>query len=187
VAQEQEAKMLNPTPLIRLKHLLVVGAVVAGATASTAGAFIPQPEGNSVPAGVQVVRPPDVQDAAAAVAATQQTTAAGLKADGMRLQGIAKVYAQLDAAKGAPDVVERYVATHQSGGLAVQSTSEATRPPDVADTALVVRYAPTASVDSNGFDWNDWAIGIGSGLGLAFILGAAVLMGRQLRRHPMHA
>jgi hypothetical protein len=190
VAQEQEAKMLNPTPLIRLKHLLVVGAVVAGATASTAGAFIPQPEGNSVPRGVQLVsRPPDVQDAAAAVAATQQTTAAGLKADGMRLQGIAKVYAQLDAAKtqAAPDVVERYVATHQLGGLAVQSTSEATRPPDVTDTALAVRYAPTASVDSNGFDWNDWAIGIGSGLGLAFILGAALLMGRQLRRHPVQA
>jgi len=180
--------MTNPTPLIRLKHLLVVGAVVAGATASTAGAFIPQPDGDSVPASVQLVRPPDVQDAAAAVAASQQTTAAGLKADGMRLQGIARVYAQLGAAKtqAAPDVVERYVATHQLGGsLAVKSTSEATRPPDVADTALVVRYAPTASVDSNGFDWNDWAIGIGSGLGLAFILGAALLMGRQLRRHPM--
>jgi hypothetical protein len=90
--------------------------------------------------------------------------------------------------QAAPDVVERYVATHQFGGrLAVPSVSaSATRPPDVSDTALAIRYGSTTSVQSNGFDWNDWAIGIGSGLGLALILGAAVLMGRQLR-HPQTA
>jgi hypothetical protein len=211
--------MFDPTPLFSLRRLLVVGAVVVGATASAAGAVVPNPDGDPLPASAPLVtRPPDVQDAA--TAAALQTTPAGLKADGLRWQGIAKVYQGMQA---APDVVERYAATHQSGGrLAVPSTAASapsrppditdtastvgasapdvferyarvhaddpssstpsvSRPPDVADAALAVRYAPTASVQPNGFDWSDWAIGIGSGLGLALILGAAVLMGRQLR------
>jgi hypothetical protein len=82
-------------------------------------------------------------------------------------------------------MVERYAAVHAQD--VSSSSAGATRPPDVSDTALAVRYGSTASVSqSNGFDWNDWAIGIGSGLGLALILGAALLMGRQLR-HPVQA
>jgi hypothetical protein len=34
---------------------------------------------------------------------------------------------------------------------------------------------------SGGFDWSDWAIGIGTGLGLALIVGGGLLMGRHLR------
>ena len=173
--------MRRSNPLTSFGKLLVLGAVVAGVTASAAMAIPvvdPQDSGTAVTAA-PVSRPPDVQDAATAQNAP---TAAGLRADGQRLQGIAQAYGQL---KAAPDVVERYAATHSSGaGLSPAPAVSATRPPDVSDTALAVRYGSTSTVKSDGFDWNDWAIGIGSGLGLALLLGAALLMGRQLR-HPV--
>ena len=49
-------------------------------------------------------------------------------------------------------------------------------------------YNPRPSLPANpgptisrGFGWSDWAIGIGTGLGLALILGGGLLMGRHLR------
>jgi len=83
-------------------------------------------------------------------------TEQGLKADGLRLQGEAQVYQQL---QDSPDVFERYAAAHPYGrGLSVSSTST-----------------------SDGFDWSDWGIGIGVGAGIALILGAGLIMGRQLK------
>jgi hypothetical protein len=225
--------MNGSTPLIWLRRLIVVGAVVAGATASAAGALIPNPDGNPLPASTPLIsRPPDVQDAAtarhAAAARLQtdsaalHTTAAGLTADGLRWQGITQVYQQLQA---APDLVERYAATHSAGTGTPAATSVAsrppdvqdasdavkasapdvferyagvhandvtsstapTRPPDVSDAALVARYAPASTGQSDGFDWSSWAIGIGSGLGLVLIAGAALLMSRQLRHRVQTA
>ena len=57
--------------------------------------------------------------------------------------------------------------------------------------AIVVAAAPTSSMrrsrwgtqsasTSDGFNWSDWGIGIGVGAGIALILGAGLLMGRQL-------
>jgi hypothetical protein len=170
--------MRHSNPLTRFGKLVVLGAVVAGVTASAAVAIpVVDPQDNGTAnVAAPVSRPPDVQDATTALNAP---TAAGLRADGLRWQGIAKVYGQLQA---APDVVERYAATHSGGGRLVVPASIASRPPDVSDTALAVRYGSASTVRSDGFDWNDWAIGIGSGLGLALALGAALLMGRQLRR-----
>lgn len=172
--------MRHSNPLTRFGRLLVLGAVVAGVTASAAVAIpVVDPQDNgAATVAAPVSRPPDVQDAATAIYAP---TPAGLKADGLRLQGIAQVYGQLQA---APDVVERYAAKHPFGGrLAVPSTAAAaTRPPDVSDAALAVRSDSASTAHSDGFDWSSWAIGIGSGLGLALALGAVVLMGRQLRR-----
>ena len=74
--------------------------------------------------------------------AAQHTTPAGLKADGLRLQGIAQVYQQKQA---VPDVVERYAATHSGGGRLVVPQSVAPRPPDVSDAALAARYGSTAT------------------------------------------
>jgi hypothetical protein len=162
------------------RRLLVLGAVVAGVTASAAVAVPvvdPQDTGTANLAA-PVSRPPDIQDATTALYAPTQ---AGLTADGLRLQGIAQVYQQTQA---APDVVERYAATHSLG--AAQSVASVSRPPDVADTALAVRYGSTSSFQSDGFDWSDWAIGIGSGMGIALLLGGALLMSRQLR-HPVQA
>ena len=172
--------MRRSNPLTSFGKLLVLGVVVAGVTASAAMAIPvvdPQDSGIATTAA-PVSRPPDVQDAATAQSAP---TAAGLRADGQRLQAIANAYGQL---KAAPDVVERYAATHDVGGRLVGPASTVSRPPDVSDAALAVRYGSASTAKSDGFDWNDWAIGIGSGLGLVLILGAAVLMGRQLR-HPV--
>jgi hypothetical protein len=184
--------MRHYNPLNRFGRLLVLGAVVAGVTASAAVAIPvvdPQDTGTANLAA-PVSRPPDVQDAMTARHAAAATLkadsaalppAAGLKADGLRWQGIAQVYQQKQA---VPDVVERYAATHSGGGRLVVPESLAPRPPDVSDAALAARYGSTATGQSSGFDWNDWAIGIGTGIGLALLLGAAFLMGRQLR-HPV--
>jgi hypothetical protein len=184
--------MRHYNPLNRFGRLLVLGAVVAGVTASAAVAIPvvdPQDTGTANLAA-PVSRPPDVQDAMTARHAAAARlkadsgalpTAAGLKADGLRWQGIAQVYQQKQA---VPDVVERYAATHSGGGRLVVPESLAPRPPDVSDAALAARYGSTATGQSSGFDWNDWAIGIGTGIGLALLLGAAFLMGRQLR-HPV--
>ena len=185
--------MRHYNPLNRFGRVLVLGAVVAGVTASAAVAIpVVDPQDNGTAnLATPVSRPPDVQDAmtarhaAAATlnsdSAAQHTTPAGLKADGLRWQGIAQVYQQKQA---VPDVVERYAATHSGGGRLVVPQSLAPRPPDVSDAALAARYGSTATAESSGFDWNDWAIGIGTGIGLALLLGAAFLMGRQLR-HPV--
>jgi hypothetical protein len=104
------------------RRLIVLGAVIAGATAASAGAMVPTDGGGST--------------------AVQGSTALGLKADGMRLQGIAQVYKSLSndsfpTAQGlraegqrltgiahvyqtlqpvaVPDVLERYAAAHPYG------------------------------------------------------------------------
>ncbi len=173
--------MRHSNPLNRFGRLVVLGAVVAGVTASAAVAIpVIDPQDNgAATVAAPVSRPPDVQDATTALYAP---TAAGLRADGLRWQGIATAYGQLQA---APDVVERYAAVHAndlSSGAASVS-----RPPDVSDTALAVRYAPASTGGSNGFNWGSWAIGIGSGLGLVLLLGAVLLMGRQLRHRVQTA
>jgi hypothetical protein len=136
--------MKSSTYLIWLRRLIVLGAVVAGTTASAAGA---------------VVRPPDVQDEAAALHFTsagltadglrlqgtaqvyQQLenapTPQGIKADGLRLQGVAQVYKQIQSVS-VPDVFERYAATHPfgSGLSSVAQSTSLQRPPDVRDAAL---------------------------------------------------
>jgi hypothetical protein len=111
------------------RRLLILGAVVAtGVFASTAGAM-PQDAGTTNRVTADVVRPPDVQDSATALYSTQ----AGLRADGLRLQGMAQVYRDLQA---TPDVFERYAATHPFGQeLSATSDLGVSRPPDVSDVA----------------------------------------------------
>jgi hypothetical protein len=91
------------------RRLLVLGAVVAGLTASSAMAvpIVDPQDTGTANLSAPVSRPPDIQDASNALYAPTQ---AGLTADGLRLQGIAQVYQQQTQA--APDVVERYAALH---------------------------------------------------------------------------
>ncbi len=183
------------------RRLLVVGAVVAGATASVAGAYVPQPDGDvttnaSVPAVVS--RPPDVQDAVTAL----HSTPAGLKAEGLRLQGLAQAYAQgyahtyrqsESASIGSPTSLGLKAEGMRLQGIAqayrqsqADSATVVSRPPDISDTALSVQYG-SVTQSSTGFDWGDWAIGIGSGLGVALLLGCCFLMARQLRHRVQTA
>jgi hypothetical protein len=139
------------------RRLLILGAVVAtGAFASTAGAM-PQDAATTNSATADVVRPPDVQDSATAL----YTTPAGLKADGLRWQGIAKTYGDIQqsssypttlglkaeamrlqgtaqvyqSVQAGPDAFERYAASHPYGTGVSLTESFVPRPPDVKDVA----------------------------------------------------
>jgi hypothetical protein len=92
-----------------------------------------------------------------------------------------------------PDAFERYAASHPYG-VAAPSTPRVSVPlyTPAMLTAHYSRedllYNPRPSLPTNpdpttstGFDWSDWAIGIGTGLGLALILAGGLLIGRQLR------
>jgi len=169
--------MFSVTSLIRFRRLLLVGTVVAVVI---------------VPAAMAVGRPPDVQEAASAsanrIAQTSRTSEIGNAAVGDVIERYVATHQSLaprppdiqDAAaalsSATPDLVERFVSIHPYG-LASMPVS---RPPDISDTALAIRYG-SATADTTSFNWHDWAIGIASGLGLALLLGFTILMARQLR------
>src|SRR5581483_1119180 len=181
--------------LTRLTTLLVLGAAVAGATAVAASArpvdvsdgasgigqsyLGSAPDTGSVPVpdvieryaaahpyganlsstgSTEAVRPPDVSDVAAAINGPTQI---GLKADGLRLQSMAQAYAE----------------STQAG------SSQPVRPPDVQDVADSIRAVP-ATTSSRDFQWGDYAIGLGSGMGLVLLLAGGLVVGRQ-QRHRM--
>lgn len=157
--------MKRSIPLDRPVKALVVAALTALALASAAGA-------QSL-----VGSPPDVRDAAAARVALpdvlERYAAAHPFGSGIGIS--------------APDVFERYAAAHPYGAgasSAIQPTL-VSRPPDVQDAA---QTALTVSLTRpSGFSWGDWAIGIGSGLGIAVLL-AGVLglaMSRQRRQRVL--
>jgi hypothetical protein len=80
-----------------------------------------------------------------------------------------------------PDVFERYAAAHPYG-VSVSPTPLVivSRPPDVADAAEAARYTPTGQV--SGFDWTDYASGVGTGIGLALMAGVVIAVGAVHRR-----
>ena len=234
--------MYSSIYLKRFRRLLILGAVVAGLTASAAGARIDpgtppdvsdvafrlsvapatdvsrppdvrdvsgqstatadvferyasaHPYGLAPTSSELVSSPPDVQDAASAL----HVTAQGLKADGLRWQGLAQ--ADQGGTSSAPDVFERYASAHPYG-LAPTSGEPVSSPPDVQDAASALhvtaqgikadglRWQSVAqayqqagtSAESGGFDWSNYVIGIGGGLGL-ILLAAGLTMGIRLQR-----
>jgi hypothetical protein len=249
--------MYSSTYLKWFRRLLLLGAVVAGLTASAAGARLDPgtpPDVADVAFGLSntpatdVSRPPDVRDVAGSVntatadvferyasahpygfgltsselvssppdvqdaASALHTTPAGLKADGLRWQGIADTYMQLqsvapsEVVSSPPDVQDAASALHttpeglKADGLRWQGIAQAYQQggtPDPVtrilaqergrrlDQGLFSTSTPTTKVvDSGGFDWNDYAIGIGTGIGIALLLGVGMIVGRQ-QRHRM--
>jgi hypothetical protein len=150
--------------LIRLTRALAIGTVVASTVASTAWAG--------------ATRPPDVRDAASSIV----TAYLGSPPDVRDVRdGLAS------ASLAVPDVLERYVTAHPYGaGLSQASaSSNVVRPPDVADAAQAAR---TFSVSqAGGFDWSDYGIGIGSGIGISLLLAGGLALGRQQRRRMQTA
>jgi hypothetical protein len=234
--------MYPSTYLNWFRRLLILGAVVAGLTASAAGARLDPGTGSDVSdvastlsatPSTDVSRPPDVRDAATSVA---QGPAYSLGPG--YLQYIQKTGwfspALVRARNSVPDVFERYAAAHPHGfdltsselvssppdvqdamaalhttpspvdriiaqergrhgdfrvfGSSLSTPAQSTlvsRPPDVSDAAQMASSVST--VRGNGFDWNDWAIGIGTGLGLALLLGVGFMVGRQQRHRVQPA
>jgi hypothetical protein len=75
---------------------------------------------------------------------------------------------------GPPNSTQSGYSQPGTGLAAAQESSYA------APTARAEATTHTAN-GSGGFDWSDWAIGIGTGLGLALLLGGGLLISRQLR------
>jgi hypothetical protein len=95
--------------------------------------------------------------------APKNTTPEGLKADGLRWRGIAQVYKQ------------------QS------DSTPALRPDDRAGPLGVGEPTSVPVSSASSFDWNDYAIGIGTGIGVALLLGAGLLAGRRQRHRVQPA
>ena len=171
--------MYSSTYFKWFRRLLILGAVVAGFTASAAGARLDPgtpPDVSdvafrlSVAPATDVARPPDVRDAAG------QVTAA------------------------TADVFERYASAHPYG-LASTSSEIVSSPPDVQDAASALHVTAQGlkadglrwqgiaqayqqagtSVESGGFDWKKYVIGIGGGMGL-ILLAAGLTMAIRLQR-----
>jgi hypothetical protein len=85
------------------------------------------------------------------------------------------------------DVFERYATAHPYGAGLSEPTSSTlvNRPPDVRDAAQAAKVVSVSQ--TSGFDWGDYAIGIGSGMGLTLILGSGLVMGRQRRNRVLTA
>ena len=184
------------------RRLLILGAVVAGLTASAAGArldpgtgvsdvgsalstsasirglssatpvsrIIDQEEGRQRDLGLfslgfssasTTISPTWEHQLHSPFTASQYPPPAGLKADGLRYQGIARVYEQLQSDKAVrPD---------RPGPLGVGEPTS----------------VPVSG--GSGFAWDDWAIGVGAGIGLALLLGVGLVVGRQKRHRVQPA
>ena len=109
----------------------------------------------------------------------------------------------------AAAIALRTIGTATGGNYSVTTTTLASRPPDIQDTAASVKAATPAgstlvsrppdvtdtalasqsssSSQLNGFNWSDWGIGIGTGMGLALLLSSVFVISRQLRHRVQPA
>jgi hypothetical protein len=86
-----------------------------------------------------------------------------------------------------PDVQDAATALHSTPtGVSSGTESIVSRPPDVHDAAVASR-TPVEFTTTGGFDWGDWAIGLGSGMGLAVLLGVGLVVARQYRHRVQPA
>jgi hypothetical protein len=148
--------MHSTTHLIRLARTLAVAAVVAGAAVSAAQAGTGPLDRGT----------PDTRDAA-------QTAV---------------------SQAALPDVIERYAAAHPYGQTRAPAEVIAShfKHEDALyraqDSASGLPRSATAIQPgaSDGFDWSDYGVGIGTGIGLVLLF-AGGLAGARQRRHRMQA
>src|SRR5436190_1585916 len=192
--------MKGSTYLNWFRRLVILGAVVsAGALAQSAGAMKPT-DGQSTGGGsfaTIVSRPPDVSDVATRMSASTADVFERYAAAHPYGNGLSPT---ASAVSRPPDVQDTSLALATQATLVsrppdVQDRADvigksvpqfaAVRPPDVADAAAL-----TGGTGSSGrsisFQWDDWAIGIGTGVALALLLGVGLLMG-QRRQHMQTA
>jgi hypothetical protein len=190
--------MFQSTMLNRFRQHLLIGAVLAGTIVPAAGAVTRPPDVQDAASAnlVAQLSPPDIRDAKLATSievpdaleryALAHPFGAGLSSADL---GATRPPDVRDAALGqsvaVPDVIERYAAAHPYGSGLSQEAS-LPRPPDVTDAALTSRYS-SAGGSTGDFNWGDWAIGIGSGIGMTLILGAALVTTHQVRQRPRAA
>jgi hypothetical protein len=104
--------------------------------------------------------------------AVASNTPQGLKADGLRLQGMAQAYQQLQSRPAASFYAPRAL---KAAGMRWEAMARAYRGHKTASTGV-------SSSSSSGFDWSAALIGAASMLGFASV-GVALLLGaRRVRR-----
>jgi hypothetical protein len=186
--------MFPSTTLNRFRQHLLVGAVAAATIVPAAGAVTRPPDVQDTASAnlVAQLSPPDIRDAALGTSvavpdvleryAIAHPFGTGLSS--MEV-GVRRPPDVQDAAFGSsvdvPDVIERYATAHPYGGGLLSQGVSAPRPPDVTDATLAAQYNSIGGLTS-GFNWGDWAIGIGSGIGMALLLGAGLVTSRQIRQ-----
>jgi hypothetical protein len=173
--------MNTSTYLRRFSRLLILGAVIAGATASVAGA---------------VGRPPNISDAATANATVPDVFEryAASHPYGTPVPDVLERYAASHPyGTPVPDVLERYAASHPYGtpvsppqqvGVPLYTPERLAAHFDHEDLLYTPRPSLSATPRANlsqGFDWSDWAIGLGSGIALILGLGGVLAFARQWR------
>lgn len=93
-----------------------------------------------------------------------------------------------------PDVIERYIARHPSAQARAQAEIMAAhfrhedafyRPP-VSTSGQSRSATAIPGRVGDGFDWSDYGVGIGTGIGLVLLL-AGGLAGARQRRRPVEA
>jgi hypothetical protein len=197
--------------LIWFRRLVVLGAVVAGVTASSAGA-VPMLDPQNTPADPVLshttplgLRADGLRWQAIANAYQQSrqadvshSTALGLRADGLRWQAIAKTYQEIRQTP-VPDVLERYAATHPygQGAFARALGTERIVDDSFRDPTPIVtptgdrivddyfRDAPavvTSAPSGDALDWGAFGIGAGAMLGIGLLL-TGLGLGAVAMRH----
>ena len=110
----------------------------------------------------------------ASATSTATSTALGLKADGLRLQGMADRYQWLQGLKADGLRLHARARLYENRPAANYYTPEALRAQALRWQGIAARYKPAvASTPGSGFDWRD--AGIGAGLAAVALLSLLVL------------
>jgi hypothetical protein len=129
--------------------------------------------------------------------AAANSTPQGLKADGQRWQGIARVYQRLDSPPGTSfntsdarmaegqrleGIADVYRRLNNSPAASFY-TPEALKAQGQRWQAVANAYRVPVSVSSrSGFDWGDAGVGAVGGIGFALFAAALILAARRVRR-----
>ena len=148
------------THIIRLGRTLALAAFVAGAAVPVALAGHPGRTVSSAKSSGNAIldgRSPDTRDAAMA--------------------------AQV-AKYGPPDGWYGYVVslTKSSANTVLDGRS-----PDTVDAGLLAHSQVVEVVSSSNFDWGDFGVGAGSGIGLILLFGGGLVLAYQRRHRPQAA
>ena len=152
-----------------IRRLVVLGAAIAAVTASTAGAVRPADDGGPTAQNlpIAVMPPPTVSEAAVLADQSSMVNQTPNGLDGT-------------AVAATPPTVSKAAAP-------TDRSSAAMPPPSAGDAAALADQGSGSVTPSSGFAWTDWAIGIGTGLGIVLLLGAGFVVSRQMRHHPQPA
>jgi len=174
------------THIIRLGRTLALAAFVAGAAVPVALAGHPgrtvssaKSSGNAILDG----RSPDTRDAAMAAQVAKYGPPDGWYGYAVSLTHDAALAAQV-AKYGPPDGWYGYVVslTKSSANTVLDGRS-----PDTVDAGLLAHSQVVEVVSSSNFDWGDFGVGAGSGIGLILLFGGGLVLAYQRRHRPQAA